>query len=251
VDLSHPDSYLLSVSRAEFQFFKVTLADAGATAAWSVGETTGFVMTDAPAETFLQLKNGAAKTAIHLIADTTIDIDTGDVAGNACKFHPWTQNGQPLTPPLYVLSSAPGDLGLPCVFQWAPATGSLGIGTDTDCSALLAFEIKMGFGLNLTAGGTSSNLKMEGGSGWFQAQVEADEDVSAHWHSGTADIAIGLGTGTNGIAMNFGSGLTVNLLAGDAAAFGGGSQAIQFREIQVCESGVAKKMIVLGSATYA
>ena len=251
VTLQNPDQYLLSLSRAEFQSFTATLADAAVTVAWSQSETTGFIMTDAPAGTTIDVKNAASLTAINLIADTTIAISTADVAGNACQFPPWTKNGTALTPPLYVLSSQPGDLGgLPCVFDWVPASGSLGIGTDSTCSALTAFQIEMGSGFNLLAGGAASNLKLDGGSGYFLVNIAADEDVSAHWTAGDANIAVGLGSGTNGIYMDFGGGLTVGLIAGDAAALGSGVHQIQFREVEICDSGTIKKMIVLGSETY-
>ena len=251
VTLQNPDQYLLSLSRAEFQSFTATLADAAVTVAWSQSETTGFIMTDAPAGTTIDVKNAASLTAINLIADTTIAISTADVAGNACQFHPWTKNGTALTPPLYVLSSQPGDLGgLPCVFDWVPASGSLGIGTDSTCSALTAFQIEMGSGFNLLAGGAASNLKLDGGSGYFLVNLAADEDVSAHWNASGANIAVGLGSGTNGIYMDFGGGLTVGLIAGDAAALGSGVHQIQFREVEICDSGTIKKMIVLGSETY-
>ncbi len=251
VTLQNPDQYLLSLSRAEFQSFTATLADAAATVAWSQSETTGFIMTDAPAGTTIDVKNAASLTAINLIADTTIAISTADVAGNACQFHPWTKNGAALTPPLYVLSSQPGDLGgLPCVFDWVPASGSLGIGTDGTCNALTAFQVEMSYGFNLLAGGSASNLKLDGGSGSFLVNIAADEDVSAHWSASGANIAVGLGSGTNGIYMDFGGGLTVGLIAGDAAALGSGVHQIQFREVEICSGGTTMKMIVLGSETY-
>ena len=249
VTLQNPDQYLLSLSRAEFQSFTATLADAAVTVAWSQSETTGFIMTDAPAGTTIDVKNAASLTAINLIADTTIAISTADVAGNACQFHPWTKNGLALSPPLYVLSSEPGDLGgLPCVFDWVPATGSLGIGTDGTCAALATFQIEMPFGFNLNSGGTASTMKLDGGSGYFLVNISADEDVSAPWSSDGANIAIGLGTGTNGIYMDFGGGLTVSLAAGDISTYG--THQVLFRQVQVCDGGTTKNMIVLASETY-
>ena len=251
VSLGDADQYLLSLARGEFLFFDVTLEDDNATVAFSRSETTGFVLTDTAAETSVQLKNGGAKTGIHLIADTTIDIATADVAGNACKFHPWTRNGAEATPPLYVLSSGPGDLGgLPCVFQWDPAAGSLGIGTDADCSALQSFHIQMAHGFNVQAGGSTGDLKLDGGSGSFEVSIAADENVTAAWTSGGTLISIGLGTGTNGLFIDFGNSLTVSMESGEPVSFGTGQHAIKFREVDVCDGGTPKKMIVLASETY-
>jgi hypothetical protein len=250
--LQDPDQYLLSLSRQEFQFFRVTLADDAVTAAWSRTETTGFTLTDAAATTSADLKNVAGAVELSLIADTTIRIATADVAGNACQFNEWTKDGKALTPPLYVLSSGPGDLGgLPCIFQWDADTGSLGIGTDTGCSSLATFQVEMATGFNLTAGGLDGKMQLDGGSGWFMTEVGADENVTSNWHStGGANVTLGLGSGTNGLYMDFGGGLTVSLVSGDPAGFGSGVHTIKFREIDVCDGGTAKKMIVLGSETY-
>ncbi len=58
------------------------------------------------------------------------------------------------------------------------------------------------------------------------------------------------GCATNGIHLDFGNSLTVSLESGEPASFGTGQHEIKFREIDVCDGGTPKKMIVLASETY-
>jgi len=197
-----------------------------------------------------------SSTALALHGAAKIDIDTADVDGNDCRFHEWTQNGTALTPPLYVLSSGPGDLSLlPCVFQWDKTSGHLGVGTaSTDtCPALAQLDMNVVNGLTLHAGGDSTGeLTLKGGSGTVSLLVSATEQAGFEvvYGGGSQHINVVLGTAGSGIEMDFGGGLTVSLDSGDLAALGGGVHAVRFREVDICVDGVSKKMIVLGSESY-
>ncbi len=225
-DLSNPATYLLTLERSPTQKIESSLTDSDAS---------------------LTLLSGS----------TEIVLDTADVGGDTCRFYQWTQNGQPLTPPLYVLSSGASDLAvLPCVFQWDKTAGTLGIGTVSGetCHALTALDINVVNGLTLQAGGSSltGELTLHGASGAVSLLIGADElsGLEVSYGGGTQHINVVLGTGGSGIDMDFGGGLTVVLDSGDLAALGGGVHQVKFREVDICVDGSPKKMIVLGSEPY-
>lgn len=251
VSLEDPSQYLLSLARDEFIYWNVTLEGDNSTLALSQNETTGIVMTDATSLTSMQLRNTGAGAKVSLQGEAAIDIATADIGGNDCRFHEWTKDGQPASPPLYVLSSQAADLSaLPCIFEWVKEENFLGIGTNADCTALQSLKVEMAYGFNLEAGDTTSHLQLDGGSGYFRVAVSPDENVSAVWQMGSAFVNVGLGTSADGITIDYGTGLTVALQSGPPSTFGDGHHAIQFREIDVCDNGTPKKMVVLASAPY-